>query len=173
MAYNPVYFLHGLPGSRTGHHVLFIVEAAVSEDGWVILAPGIRVRREQLVITATHGGGPGGQHVNTTDSQVVLHLRLADLVGLAPDQRQRLCCLLGRRLCHDDIIVLRCAQDRSQQRNRQLVVERLAALVREAAQRPRRRRATRPTRASVERRLDGKARASRRKQDRRPPDREE
>ncbi len=145
----------------------------MSDDGWIRLAPGIRVRREQLVITATHGGGPGGQHVNTTDSQVVLHLRLADLVGLAPDQRQRLRVLLGRRLCAGDIIVLRCAQDRSQHRNRQLVVERLAALVTEAAHRPRQRRPTRPTRSSIERRLDGKARTARRKQDRRPPERED
>ncbi|MFW5750067.1 MAG: alternative ribosome rescue aminoacyl-tRNA hydrolase ArfB [Planctomycetota bacterium] len=140
-------------------------------SGWIELAPGIRVRRERLVFTAARGGGPGGQHANTTDSRVVLHLRLADLVGARPDQLSRVRRAAGQRLSADDTLVMQCDAERSQHRNRELLLERLRELVTRAAPRPKRRRPTRPTRASVERRLESKSRQSSKKQRRRqPPD---
>jgi len=145
----------------------------MSDGGWIDLGHGIRVRGERLVLTASRAGGPGGQHVNTTASRVVLHVRVADLVGGDPGFHDRLAGLAGRRLTADGVLVLTCAEDRSQHRNRELVVQRLRRLVARAAVRPRRRTATRPSRASVERRLRDKARRGERKVRRRPPERNE
>lgn len=135
----------------------------MADVGWLELAPGIRVRQERLVWLASRGGGPGGQHVNTTESRVQVFLRLADLVGGDAGFPDRLRRAAGSRLTEDGTLVLSCGDERSQHRNRDLLLERLQALVASAARKPRVRRASRPTRGSVERRLDAKKRQARTK----------
>jgi ribosome-associated protein len=139
-------------------------------DGWLHFAGGIRIRPERLVFTTSRAGGPGGQHVNTTESRVILHVRVADFQGGDPGFADRLRRIAGSRLSDDDVLVLHCQEERSQQRNRELVGQRLRELVTRAARRPRTRRATRPTRASVERRLEAKSRRGKIKNRRQPPD---
>ena len=77
--------------------------------------------------------------------------------------------LAGKRLTEEGVIVIHARRFRSQDRNRQDARERLAALIRKAAQRPKRRRKTRPTAASIERRLEDKRRRSQMKRVRRSP----
>jgi ribosome-associated protein len=132
------------------------------------LAPGISCDPSSLTVTQSRSGGPGGQHVNTTASQVEMRLALDALVGLSPAARERLERLAGSRLTGEGVLVLHSDETRSARRNRELAWERLCALVLAAATIPRPRRATKPTRASRQRRLTAKAHQADRKRDRRP-----
>lgn len=117
----------------------------------------------ELVIRASKSSGPGGQHANVTASriEVVWDVRASEVVS--DWQRSRILDRLGP-------VVTAIAQDsRSQRRNRDLALERLAARVASALVVEKSRRATKPTRGSKERRLDAKRQASARKSGRRRP----
>jgi ribosome-associated protein len=103
-------------------------------------------------------GGPGGQHVNTTSSAVQLRFDVRHSPSLPDDVRARLERLAGHRLTRDGVLVLQSQGQRSQKRNREEALERLVALVRAAARPPAKRKPTKPTRASKQRRLDSKKR---------------
>jgi ribosome-associated protein len=104
--------------------------------------------------------GPGGQNVNKVETAVQLRVHL-DRAGLPEALRARLERLAGRRVTQDGVLVIEASRHRSQDRNRTDARERLQALLAKAAEPPPPpRRATKPTRASRERRLDGKARRS-------------
>lgn len=100
--------------------------------------------------------GPGGQNVNKVATAVELRFEAARSPALAPAVKSRLKRLAGRRWTKDGAIILQCDETRSQQRNREIVRERLAELVRKALVAPKRRIATKPTRGSVKRRLEAK-----------------
>ena len=103
--------------------------------------------------------GPGGQNVNKVATAVELRLDTSKL-ALPDDMRARLGSLAGRQLTDAGWLIVTSQKTRSQERNRADAMEKLVALLRKAAQRPRRRIATRPTKASKTRRLDAKARRS-------------
>lgn len=100
--------------------------------------------------------GPGGQNVNKVATAVELRFEAARSPALTPAVKSRLKRLAGRRWTKDGAIILQCDETRSQQRNREIVRERLAELVRKALVAPKRRIATKPTRGSVKRRLEAK-----------------
>jgi ribosome-associated protein len=102
--------------------------------------------------------GPGGQHVNKTSTAVELRFDVRASPSLTEEVKGRLERLAGSRLTQDGVLVLFSQGSRSQELNRQEVRERLIALIRQAAVRPKPRRATRPTFASKLRRLDAKSR---------------
>jgi ribosome-associated protein len=115
---------------------------------------------EELSWRFSRSSGPGGQAVNTTDSRVELVFPLATTAALPPALRQRALRRLAARL-RDGQLVIRASEHRSQWRNRQAAQGRLVALLREAiAPPPPPRRATRPSRGAVERRLKAKRRRS-------------
>jgi ribosome-associated protein len=109
--------------------------------------------------------GPGGQNVNKVATAVQLRFDPARS-GLDHDVRQRLRALAGSRVTDDGVIVIDARAHRTQSQNREDARERLAELVRRALVRPKRRRKTRPTRASQERRVDVKKRRAQTKQGR-------
>ncbi|HYG87396.1 MAG TPA: alternative ribosome rescue aminoacyl-tRNA hydrolase ArfB [Azospirillum sp.] len=113
--------------------------------------------------------GPGGQHVNKTDSAVQLRFDVRNSPSLPDDVRARLERLAGSRLTQDGVLIIMADRYRSQLRNREDARERLVDLIREAAVPPVPRRPTKPTLASKKRRLEGKARRSAVKQQRRGP----
>jgi ribosome-associated protein len=116
----------------------------------------------------SRSSGPGGQSVNTADSRVELSLDLTTTTALGPVQRARVLERLGRRLV-DGVLTVAASEHRSQLQNREAALQRMAAiLARALAPPPPRRRPTRPTRGSVERRLADKRRRSRTKRLRRP-----
>lgn len=130
----------------------------------------------QLVIPAaelrwrfSRSSGPGGQHVNTTDTRVELSWDIAGSAVLSEDQRTRLLARLARRLV-DGVVTVTAAENRSQLRNRELALRKLAELVAEglapdaAARRP-----TKPTRGSKRRHLAAKQQRSATKQQRQRP----
>lgn len=120
----------------------------------------ISIDSDELRETTTRAGGPGGQHVNTTDSAVILRFDVANSPSLPEVVKHRLAALGGSRLTRDGVLVLRSEGTRSQVLNREEVRRRLLDLIREATIVPKKRRPTRPTRASQVRRVDGKTRRS-------------
>ncbi len=137
---------------------------------FVKIHSSLRIPRRELKLRASHSGGPGGQHVNTSDTRVELVFDVAHSPSLGPNQRQRLLEVLARRLDRHGRLHLFSSRFRSQSANREDVIERFAALLREALRRTRPRKPTRPTAASRRRRREEKERRSRRKRDRRPVD---
>lgn len=108
---------------------------------------------EESFVRAT---GPGGQHVNTTSTAVQLRFDVRHSPSLTDDVRHRLERLAGRRLTRDGVIVLVAQGQRSQKRNREEALDRLVALVREAARPPVPRKKTRVSKAAKRRRVDDK-----------------
>ena len=113
--------------------------------------------------------GPGGQNVNKVSTAVELRYDARGATTLPEDVRERLMKLAGSRLTLDGVIVLLAQRFRTQERNRADALERLVAMVRQAAVRPIKRIATRPTLGSKVRRLDAKKIASTTKSLRRRP----
>ena len=126
----------------------------------IFLTRGISIDDGELLESATRSSGPGGQHVNTTDSAVILRFDALNSPGLPGEVKQRLMKLAGSRLTREGVIVLRSEGARSQTSNREDVRARLFALIRRAAVRPKKRKPTKPTKASQRKRMDGKTRRS-------------
>lgn len=120
----------------------------------------ISIDSDELVESATRSGGAGGQHVNTTDSAVILRFDVANSPNLPEAVKTRLATLAGTRMTRDGVLVLRAEGTRSQFMNRQEARQRLIALIQEATIVPKKRRPTRPTKASATRRVDGKVKRS-------------
>lgn len=120
----------------------------------------ISIDSEELQESFTRAGGPGGQHVNTTDSAVLLRFDVGASPSLPDAVKNRLAALAGSRLTRDGVLILRSESARSQLLNRQEVRERLLDLIREATIVPKRRRPTRPSKAAKAKRLDGKTKRS-------------
>ena len=118
----------------------------------------------------SRSGGPGGQGVNTSDSRVELSLDLTATTALGPVQRERALRRLDHRLV-DGVLTVTASEHRSQLRNREAALARLADLLRAAVAPPTPpRRPTRPTRAAIERRLADKKRRADVKKQRRATD---
>jgi ribosome-associated protein len=129
---------------------------------------GLLIPESELRWRFSRSSGPGGQGVNTADSRVELLLDVARTTALDPVQRARALTRLEGRLT-DGVLVVTASEHRSQRRNRQEAMSRMAVLLAGAiAPPPRRRRATGPTRASADRRLAEKRRRSEVKRLRRP-----
>ena len=111
--------------------------------------------------------GPGGQNVNKLSTAVHLRFDVRHSPSLPPDVRARLERLAGARLTRDGVLVIIAQRHRTQGRNREDALERLLELIRQAAVAPVKRRPTRPTKASRERRIESKKRRSGIKQHRR------
>ena len=117
----------------------------------------------EIAIRASRSSGPGGQHANTSETRIEASFDVAASNALTDEQKRRIISRLGPR-------VVAVAQDeRSQLRNRELAVARLARRLSAALAVSRPRRPTRPTRSAVARRQDAKRRQAQRKRDRRPP----
>lgn len=139
-----------------------------SED----IAPGIRVPSSVLRFTFDRSGGPGGQNVNKVATRALLRVSLADLAevpSVTGPVLRRLRGLAGRRITTDNELIITSSRHRTQKRNRQDCLERLRALLVSALAEPKKRRPTRPTRASVRARLEAKRRQGEKKQSRRRP----
>ena len=123
-------------------------------------SPPIEIPSSALEYKFIRSSGPGGQNVNKVASAVQLRLNLDAWPQLDERIKRRLRTLAGRRLTDDDEIIIAAQQFRTQEQNKRDALERLSELVQKASIIPKTRRATKPTRASKERRLQGKQRRS-------------
>ena len=137
--------------------------------GPLSVTPGFVVPEAELQWRFSRSSGPGGQSVNTTDSRVELSFDLAASQALDETLKLRATARLAGRLV-DGVITVAASEHRSQLRNREAAESRLVGLLRDAIAPPARpRRATRPTRGSVRRRLDSKRKRSDLKRQRQAP----
>ena len=120
---------------------------------------GITIPAYQIQLTAIRSQGPGGQNVNKVASAV--HLRFDVLSSaLSPEQKQRICAYGDTRITSDGVIVIKAQNHRSQIKNKQEALRRLQSLLSQALKRQKPRRATRPSRGAVKRRLEKKSQRS-------------
>jgi ribosome-associated protein len=120
------------------------------------VADGLSLDENELEFSFIRASGPGGQNVNKVSSAVQMRFDARRSPSLSNDVSVRLQKLAGSRLTQDGVIVITAARHRTQERNRADAIERLVELIRKAAIAPVKRRPTRPTKASKQRRLEAK-----------------
>ena len=145
----------------------------MSPEETLVLLRGVVVPRSEVGVEVSRSSGPGGQHVNKTESRVTLRFNVLESPSIPEDERGWLRHRLRSRLTRLGELLVSCDSHRDQARNRSEAFERLETLLRTAMERPQQRKKTRPTRASVQRRLETKRSRSQRKRLRRPPGPEE
>ena len=133
----------------------------------ITVAAGVRIPVQEIELRAITGSGPGGQHVNRSATRVALRWNVATTRALKDEQRARVMQKLGTRLDADGTLRIVAGEYRSQLQNRRAAIERLVAIISRALVVQAARKATKPTRGSVERRLDEKRQRSDRKRERR------
>ena len=133
------------------------------------VSPALTIPAAELGWRFSRSSGPGGQHVNTSDSRVELFWNVEQSLALSEAQRERLLARLGSRLVAG-VLTVSASEQRSQLRNRESALAKLAGLVAQGlAPDAAKRRATKPTRGSVRRRLSAKGRRSETKKQRQRP----
>jgi ribosome-associated protein len=137
------------------------------ETGALEVAPGVRIPFAELLVRAMTGSGPGGQHVNRSATRIELRWNVRTTQALTAEQRARVASRLASRLDSEGVIRIVAGEYRSQQQNRRAANERLVSIIARALIVSPTRKATRPTRGSVEQRLSEKRRRADTKQQRR------
>ena len=124
---------------------------------------GLIIPASELTVQVSASGGPGGQHANKTSTKVTLRWNICESEILSMPQRLRLLKQLSHRLTNSGELIVHNSESRSQSLNDEAARKRLVELVVEALKVPKKRKKTKPTRASVERRLNKKKQHSERK----------
>jgi ribosome-associated protein len=133
------------------------VAVALSE---LTITSAISIREDELEERFVRASGPGGQNVNKVATAVELRFDAARSTALSDDALARLRTLAGTKMTAEGVLVIDARRHRTQAQNREDARARLVELVRQALVRPRKRRKTRPTKGSVEQRIQSKKRRS-------------
>jgi len=136
----------------------------------IVVTPRLTIPAAELALAFARSGGPGGQNVNKVASKVELRWNPTTSSALSEDDRTWLLSRLGRRLTTDGTLIVTSTATRDQVKNRDDAAGKLALIVRSALERPKTRRATKPTRASKRRRVEDKRHRSEIKRHRRGDD---
>ena len=124
----------------------------------------------ELQFKAIRSSGPGGQHANKVSSKVELFFDVNVSSGFTEREQKRILLKLENKLTKDGVLLLQCDESRSQHKNKELVIKRLLTLLKTALIVPKKRKKSKPTRSSIEKRLQSKKRASLKKANRGRPE---
>ncbi|MDH2069596.1 alternative ribosome rescue aminoacyl-tRNA hydrolase ArfB [Pantoea sp. GD03673] len=125
----------------------------------IMLSRSVEIPESEIALTAIRAQGAGGQHINKASTAIHLRFDIA-ASSLPAFYKERLLTASHHLITGDGVVVIKAQEYRSQEMNREAALQRLVNLIRELSTVEKTRRATRPTRASKERRLEGKARRS-------------
>ena len=120
----------------------------------------MHIPENELNITFARSSGKGGQNVNKTSTKVILHWPVGKSLVLTDEEKARVREKLANRINNEDELVLMSEEERSQPQNREIAIARLQFLVTQALRVPKKRRPTRPTKASKLRRIESKKQRS-------------
>jgi ribosome-associated protein len=129
----------------------------------------IQVDENEFDFSFARSGGPGGQHVNKTSSKVILRWKVDESPGVPGAVKRRFKQQFRTRINDDGELVIDCDDTRSQHRNKELVIERLADMLKSVARPPKRRIKTRPSRSKLAKRRKARERHKEKKKQRRKP----
>ncbi|MGB5556275.1 MAG: alternative ribosome rescue aminoacyl-tRNA hydrolase ArfB [Flavobacteriaceae bacterium] len=124
---------------------------------------------QELQFKAVRSSGAGGQHVNKVSTKIELTFDLEHSNGFNKQEKERILLKLGHRLTKENMLLLQCDESRSQHKNKELAIKRLYALLENALKVPKKRRKTKPSRSSIEKRLKKKKIAASKKANRSKP----
>ncbi len=132
----------------------------------MIINNKIQIPQNELVFKASRSSGPGGQNVNKLNTKISAEVDISNCSFLKPEQKTIVLRKLSARLTKDNRLIVESQKFRSQKANRDFAVEKLMEIIENALKRPKKRRPTKPTRTSVEKRLKSKKMKSQLKQQR-------
>lgn len=124
----------------------------------------------ELNFKAIRSSGAGGQHVNKVSSKVELLFDLQNSVSLSDDEKELLSKNLITKLTKENMLLLQCDESRSQHKNKEIVIKRFLELIKKGLKVPKKRKATKPSKSSIQKRLDKKKKQAFKKAFRRKPD---
>lgn len=117
------------------------------------ITPDISIDNSELRLEFIRSSGPGGQNVNKVATAVKLYFDIVNSTSLPADSKRRLVMLGGKKVTRDGVLIIDARRYRTQERNRLDAIERLSLLIKKAAKKPKRRKKTKPTESSREKRL--------------------
>lgn len=125
---------------------------------------------QELNFKAVRSSGAGGQHVNKVSTKIELSFDVNKSNALSDKEKERLLVKLGNRLTKENMLLLQCDESRSQHKNKDLAIKRFLEVIENALKVPKKRRKTKPSRSSIEKRLKSKKKAAQKKINRGKPD---
>jgi len=125
---------------------------------------------KELKFKAIRSGGAGGQHVNKVSSKIELTFDISASKILSEDQKGLLLKKLSSRLTKENVLILFCDESRSQHKNKEIVIERFLEIIKKGLKKPKSRKKTKPSKASIKKRLDNKKKIGEKKISRKKTD---
>ncbi|WP_299313418.1 alternative ribosome rescue aminoacyl-tRNA hydrolase ArfB [uncultured Aquimarina sp.] len=129
----------------------------------------ISVIINELKFKATRSSGAGGQHVNKVSSKIELSFSIIDSKGVTDEEKLRITNKLKSRITKSGELILQCGDTRSQHRNKELVISRFIEIIKASLYIPKLRKASRPSKSSIRKRLENKKRHASKKSNRKKP----